>query len=389
MAATHARHEAICAHLHHAFQTGAFSDLIVQIPAYQLAFNLHTVVVSASPLFRHLLMVSATNKATISAGPSASAPINGLHTPDTNGTGIENITSESTSPGLFGIPSASIPNNNNGLNGGPPFEVVLRPEDSNITKEGLCLALAHLYSAGALHRLTVSNARAVLAAAWWLGLEDLCSTATAVCQADIRMETISIYTEFVSDISTDPDELVGLSPEIANNDALPPPPNNRTSIQSSHVITDRYGVYSRAIRDTAYIYLCDRLLDDLHSLSNSRDILLRTLCTLRFAWFKRLMESSRFRCGTDMERYQLAKEAVQRRKQRRTGQPGGDREESVILAFGQVQGGRVAIVRKPPRSVTVGRERVLWRVPAMNGLSDNHHYMSTPNSYPNGSQSQS
>ncbi|KAI9597283.1 hypothetical protein BDF19DRAFT_464180 [Syncephalis fuscata] len=255
MAATHARHEAICAHLHHAFQTGAFSDLVY------------------SPTSRR----------------------------------------------------------------------------SNITKEGLCLALAHLYSAGALHRLTVANARSVLAAAWWLGLEDLCASAAAVCQADIRADTVGIYVEFVENSNFDPDELVGLSPEITSNDIQPP---SRSSAAAAHTATDRYGVYSRAIRDAVI-----------------REALLRTLATLRFAWFKRLIESNRFRCGTDMERHQLAKEAVQRRKQARTGQLGSDREESVILAFG-----------------AMGRERVLWRVPAMNGLPSGHYAANV--AYPHGPSAQ-
>lgn len=68
-------------------------------------------------------------------------------------------------------------------------------------------ALGYLYSSVSLEMLRPSNARAVLAAACFLGgLHDLCGYAYESCRASISVETIDEWLRFVETIPAPPEE---------------------------------------------------------------------------------------------------------------------------------------------------------------------------------------
>ncbi|KAK9768168.1 hypothetical protein K7432_001414 [Basidiobolus ranarum] len=269
------QHNAICSHLYQVgFLSGAFSDVILHVPNFPAnnVYKLHSLVLSRSPFFHHLLTTS--------------------------------------------------PN---------PRELTLNLEDSNISDEGLVIALGYLYAGFPQLQVNLTNALSVLAAAYFLQLEDLCAIATEVAKKNISRQTVIGYTRFV-------DQTNGAG----------------------------YGAYSADIRESCFDFLTGTLPKETEAFTSGNSesylTLIEIYVELPFDWLKRSIESQNLHVPSDMDRYNFAKEVVSRREKKRTAGKRGNGEESVVLAFGAKVGGRVTLVRKPLKS----QKRTLWRVPMNN-----------------------
>ncbi|PPR04956.1 hypothetical protein CVT24_010414 [Panaeolus cyanescens] len=275
--------EEIVSHLYHAgFQTGNYSDTILHV--HQNVYRLHAIILSRSPLLAHLM---------------------------------------STSP----------------QTGGQRVIYVNLDQEPEVTQEGFAIALGYLYSAVSLNLIRPENARAVLAAACYLGgMDDMCQYAYNVCRQSLSVETIGTWLEFVDPArSTTPDQAP----------------------------TTVFGQYAQRLRDDVFHFLVVTLPEvlevqrpqDPSSGTNGRDVLLQIYSGVPFEMFKSAVESPTFMIGTDRDRFKFAKDAIELRKR---GIARG-LEETVVLAFGQggngggSGGSAVHVTRKM-------RKRALWKV---------------------------
>jgi len=263
-------------------------------PPYAVSHNeeiyrLHAILLSRSPYLAHLMSTSPTN-----------VPIRNVYVP------IEEV-----------------------------------PE---VTEEGFAVALGYLYSSVSLQLLNPHNARAVLAAACFLGgLPDLCSYAYDVCRNSISVETIDDWLTFVETIPTPPEE------------------GGPVDVPASV-----FGPYASQLRADVLHFLVTTLPQALHAFQtvegaahtlNGRapglDSLLHVYARVPFDMFKQAVESSELPIGSDQARFQFAKAAIALRK----AGLGNSVEETVVLAFGGMSssGSTVHVTRKV-------KKRPLWKV---------------------------
>ncbi|ORY05969.1 hypothetical protein K493DRAFT_29446 [Basidiobolus meristosporus CBS 931.73] len=213
-----------------------------------------------------------------------------------------------------------------------PRELTLSLEDPNISDEGLVIALGYLYAGFPQLQVNPTNALNVLATAYLLQLEELCATATEVAKKNISQQTVLEYTQFV-------DQTDGIG----------------------------YGAYTADIRENCFDFLTRILPKQTEAFTSGKTenylSLVEAYVELPFDWLKRSIESQNLHIPSDMDRYNFAKEVVSRREKRRnTSRRSATGEESVVLAFGTKVGGRVTLVRKPPKA----QKRTLWRAPMKN-----------------------
>ncbi|ORX86394.1 hypothetical protein K493DRAFT_291290 [Basidiobolus meristosporus CBS 931.73] len=210
-----------------------------------------------------------------------------------------------------------------------PHELILNLEDPNISDEGLVIALGYLYAGFPQLQINPTNALNVLATAYLLQLEDLCAISTEVAKKNISRQTVLAYTQFV-------DQADGVG----------------------------YGAYTADIRESCFDFLTGTLPKQTEAFISGKSenylSLVEAYVELPFDWLKRSIESQNLHIPSDMDRYNFAKEVVSRREKRRNaGKRNTAGEESVVLAFGTKVGGRVTLVRKPPKA----QKRTLWRAP--------------------------
>lgn len=215
-----------------------------------------------------------------------------------------------------------------------------------ITVEGFAVALGYLYSSAALHNLTRTNARAVLAAGCLLGgMDDLCSYAYQACRDAITPETISEWIEFVDTLPAPSGSANGGGSSSPDGTASPasastPGPQTQTI----------YGPYAQRLRGDVFHFLVVTLptMLDVHggtagASGDGRETLVRVFSRVPFDLFKNAMESPTFQIGSDQERFKFAKAAIEARKRARSGGV----EETVVLAFGGGSGSSaVHVTRK-------------------------------------------
>ncbi|RUS15943.1 hypothetical protein BC937DRAFT_91778 [Endogone sp. FLAS-F59071] len=323
-------HDIICNHLYQVgFVHGHYSDMTLHIPTFETRpiFNLHSLVVSRSPFLAHLIHVNGK-------------------------------------------------------------DVTLHLEDPNITEAAFGISLGHLYAGWSQTLLTSQNARSILAAAYLLGLDDLCARATECIKNDVGRHTVVAYAAFVEDdrygygsYSAEIRDAClefltrGLSKEL---DAFP------ATASVSFITPDKEASENETIPN-GYVtpttqtapapsplpVLSGTLTaSDSDSQSGYRE-LVNIFAQLPFDWFKRCTESPRLAVPSDMVRYQFAKECVAVRERLRRAQGVGSDvvggEESIVLAFGGrggSQGGRLTVVRKSLKGQQNGtRTKTLWKVP--------------------------
>lgn len=141
--------------------------------------------------------------------------------------------------------------------------------------------MGYLYSAVSLNLIRPENARAVLAAACYLGgMEDMCQYAYTVCRQSLSVETIGSWLEFVDAV-----------PGSANTPELAP--------------TTVFGQYAQRLRDDVFHFLVVTLPEvlevqrpqDPSSGTNGRDVLLQIYSGVPFEMFKSAVESPTFMIG--------------------------------------------------------------------------------------------
>lgn len=225
--------------------------------------------------------------------------------------------------------------------------------------------LGYLYSSVSLELITSSNARAVLAAACFLGgLPDLCAYAYETCRNSISTETIDDWLRFVESIPSPPEE-GGLS-DIPTSVFGPYAAQLRADILHFLITT---------LPHTLQAFLPSESPHVLNGKSTGLETLLQIYTRVPFEMFKQAVESpelpigkpasssffffsfisprlficfvcffSRFRIGSDQARFQFAKAAIARRK----ATVGNAVEETVVLAFGgsMNSGSAVHVTRK-------------------------------------------
>ncbi|GJJ11943.1 hypothetical protein Clacol_006181 [Clathrus columnatus] len=297
--------EEIIDHLYHAgFQMGNYADTILNVHGRQ--YRLHAILLSRSPYLAHLMSTF-----------SANTPIRNIYV---------SIESE--------------------------------PE---VTEEGFAIALGYLYSSVSLELITPSNARAVLAAACFLGgLPDLCSYAYETCRDSISTETIEHWLRFVENI--------------------PPPPSEDGS-SPSDIPTSVFGPYAAQLRADVLHFLITTLPHTLQAFpstqnpqqqqqqqqpqpqqcvsnggkSDGLETLLQIYTRVPFDMFKQAVESPDLPIGPDQARFQFAKSAVARRK----ATVGNRIEETVVLAFGGSSNSTSAVhvTRKVKKRPLVSRDQ--------------------------------
>lgn len=226
--------------------------------------------------------------------------------------------------------------------GGQRAIYVQLDHEPEVTQEGFAIALGYLYSSISLSLIRPDNARGVLAAGCLLGgMDDLCSYAFETCRRSISVENIAEWLGFTE-----------------HN--VPPSPDGSSSPQVPTASV--FGQYAQRLRDDVFNFLVVTLPTTLNvngtppaaegespQGTNGRDTLLRVFSMVPFDLFKAAVESPMFQIGTDQARFKFAKDAIELRK-------GHGAEETVVLAFGGMQGGSaVHVTRKL-------RRRPLWKV---------------------------
>lgn len=351
--------EEIIEHLYQSgFQMGNYADTVLNVNGRQ--YRLHAILLSRSPYLAHLM----------SAFPPGS-PIRNIYIP------IE--------------------------------------EEPEVTQEGFAIALGYLYSSRSLEMLTPSNARAVLAAACFLGgLPDLCAYAYETCRDSISIETIQEWLRFIETVPPPPEE-TGNNNNNNNNNSSSNSNSNSNSNNTTGPTTDinrhqpiptsLFGPYAAQLRADILHFLISTLPHALQaftaaqppsspSLSSSSSVtatvtpfgsadsqqthalngksstsasspssssqsanglqtLLQIYSHVPFEMFKQAVESPELPIGSDQARFQFAKAAIARRK----ASVGHGVEETVVLAFGGStnSGSAVHVTRKVKR-------RPLWKV---------------------------
>ncbi|KAF8528221.1 hypothetical protein BU17DRAFT_73822 [Hysterangium stoloniferum] len=276
--------EEIVDHLYHAgFQMGNYADTILHVHGRQ--YRLHAILLSKSPYLAHLMSTSPAN-----------APTRNIHVP------IE--------------------------------------EEPEVTEE---VTLGYLYSSVSLEMLRPNNARAVLAAACFLGgLPDLCAYAYETCRASISVDTVDEWVRFVETIPAPPEE------------------GGPTDVPTSV-----FGPYAGQLRADVFQFLVATLPHDLQAFPGSEgaqaanggasglESLLHIYARVPFDMFKQAIEAQELPIGSDQARFQFAKAAIALRKKGL----GHGVEETVVLAFGGTtsSGSAVHVTRKV-------KKRPLWKV---------------------------
>ncbi|CAG8451255.1 5683_t:CDS:2 [Scutellospora calospora] len=177
--------------------------------------------------------------------------------------------------------------------------IVMDVKDSNINQESLYICVGHLYTPH-YNCITPSNVRYVLATAYHFELRDLCDFAR----------------DFIKNI-LNPYNVLVIGQWIENS-----------------II---YGEYSDEIKNYIFDYLAVNLPKELqvfpeksiyqimkdgigdidHSFPNSGyNKLVEIYALLPFNWFKRVVESDKFTCPTDLDRFQFARKVVNARAKR-------------------------------------------------------------------------
>ncbi|KAF8579497.1 hypothetical protein K439DRAFT_1359537, partial [Ramaria rubella] len=270
--------EDIVNHIYHAgFQMGNYADTILHVHGRQ--YRLHAILLSRSPYLAHLMSTSPTNAST------------------------RNIY--------------------------VPIE-----DEPEVTEEGFAVALGYLYSAVSLGMLRPNNARAILAAACFLGgLPDLCAHAYERCRTSISVETIDEWLRFVETIPAPPEE------------------GGPTDVPTSV-----FGPYAAQLRADVFQFLVSTLPQTLQAFPSSEsaqapngrpsglDNLLHVYARVPFDIFKHAVEAPELPIGSDQARFQFAKAAIALRK----SGVGRGAEETVVLAFGgtTTSGSAVHVTRK-------------------------------------------
>jgi len=202
----------------------------------------------------------------------------------------------------------------------PEFNLELSIADQAIiTPESFSITVGYLYSPVSAQHLNGDNAISVLAAAYLLGSDDLCRLAWERAAQSVSLSNVAKLWQQLGDEN------------------------------------DRYGSYGVDLRQRCFRFVCMDAPMLVHVSSsptpsdinnarnggeNGRVALLELLALLPFRGLKRVIESVELRVGSEMERYQMAKECVALRKAR-----GGEEDESVLLAFEKGRG-RVTLVKR-------------------------------------------
>jgi len=280
-ASTH--NQTLVNHLYYAgFRNGNYADVVLQVPWRQYAA--HALIISRSPYLAHVMSTSPSSSKT------------------------------------FVIPLEHEP---------------------HITPESFDIALSYLYSTASLAAIHPHNARAVLAAACFLGgMDELSNYAYQICLQSMSVETVMEWLDFIETIPTSDDATVPELPTV-------------------------FGPYGKRLREDVFHFLAIALPTSLGAFPGSEtrgthvdaaghDALLHIYSRLPFEFFKRALESTQFPLHGNHARFKFAKTAIALRKQKGVSR---DTEETVVLAFdGQTdQENAVHITRKM-------RKKPLWKV---------------------------
>ncbi|BGO97551.1 Parotid hormone [Rhodotorula toruloides] len=314
-------------HLLAGYTSCDFSD--VQLVAsladgQQHTLALHSVVVSRSPLLRHLIQAAL-----------ASAP----------------------RPTIF-----------------------LNIPDPAVNANTLGLVLASLYSPTVLSHLNPEIAPSVLATATFLSLTRLANLAYEMCEAAVREaktpEEVMRWVAYVEREraaeggpgATTPITFVGPAMNGVSVPPSPSPSTNSTSLLPSSVNGTAAPIpatYESRLR----IVLLDRITrlpSEMGAFApateaQAQPALVNVLKRLPFEMFKAVVEDKRFEAPGDMERFNFAKKVVAARKalvqqSASPSSPPPEFEEAVVLLFGGGAGGSaVNILRKQ-------RKPTLWKI---------------------------
>ncbi|CAG8496844.1 14696_t:CDS:2 [Ambispora leptoticha] len=275
----------ICIHMYnHGFIGGLYSDVSLQVnhPKFHQFYRLHAINLARSPMIRNLLTNSASK------------------------------------------------------------EISLNLNDTNITSEGLGICFAHMY-ASSLHWINPINVESVFAAAYNLGLADICTVAVEIMKNDISINTVDSYMKFFQ----------------------------------------HYKEYAKPIEDLCYVFLIRKLPKLLQSfkpnpnndnhLDDGQNVcilksgtgychnhgyheLLNIYAKLSFAWIKRILESKNLDVTTNI-RYKLAKDLIWKRKELKIT----TNNEFVYMSFGTSHHQNITIVEKT-REIQKESRRVLFKV---------------------------
>ncbi|CAG8534326.1 75_t:CDS:1 [Ambispora gerdemannii] len=277
----------ICIHMYnHGFIGGLYSDVSLQVnhPAFHQFYRFHAINIARSPTIRNLL-TNSTSK-----------------------------------------------------------EITLNLNDTNITSEGLGICFAHMY-ASSLHWINPINVKSVFAAAYHLGLTDICAFTIGILKNDISINTVIYYIKFFQ----------------------------------------HYKEYTKPIEDLCYVFLIrklPRLLQSFKSNPNNHLHVGQNVCILKsgigychnsgyhellnnyaklpFSWIKRILESKNLDVTTNI-RYKLAKDLIWKRKELEITA----NNEFVYMSFGTSHYQNITIVEKP-RDPQKESRRVLFKVGGLN-----------------------
>ncbi|KDN39925.1 hypothetical protein K437DRAFT_258863 [Tilletiaria anomala UBC 951] len=236
-------------------------------------------------------------------------------------------------------------------------EIGLQLDDPHITEDAISICLGHLYGGPSSSLITPENALAVLAAAFYLQLDELCQAAHAICKQSITADNVQSYIAF-SRATTQHPRLSSFSTTSSpafgdvNNSSASHSPNG--SIASSSTAPPRYGAYSEDLNRTTTEFLARALPVETGAFSvppvpGAQERLIGIYSTLDFDLFKSIAQHPSFPARSTQELFNFSKKCVAARK-KRLGTALG--EEQVVLAFAGQGGGAVQVLRKPPKKLS-------------------------------------
>jgi len=207
--------------------------------------------------------------------------------------------------------------------------------DPNISDEALPIALGHLYGASTSSLVTAENAPAVLAAAYFLQIDDLAQLAHGVVKASLSAENVQ--------------QLVSFS-----RATIPPPMQPGEAIASPSKAPLRYGPYSEEISRATAEYLSKTLPAELGAFTpqaqpTAQEQLIKAYSTLDFELFQSIAQSPQLAVKSVQERFNFVKKCIAARKKALGPSLG---EEQVVLAFTGPGSGGVQVLRKPARKLS-------------------------------------
>ncbi|CAG8554865.1 10315_t:CDS:1 [Cetraspora pellucida] len=195
--------------------------------------------------------------------------------------------------------------------------IVMDVNDPNMNQEALYICIGHLYTPH-YNCVTPSNVRYVLATAYHFELKDLCDFARDFIKNILNPYNVLVIGQWIENSIIYGEYSDEIKHSIFDYLAVSLPTDLKVFPKKSiyQIMKDGIGDIDPSFPNSGY-----HKLVDIYAL-------------LPFNWFKRVVESDKFSCPTDIDRFHFARQVISARAKRYTSENRSKQYEAVFMCFG-------------------------------------------------------